>query len=61
MGSIISCLDALQSQLGRRRQYLPKQIQNKTYNKIQRIHCERGNFPKYCIFRLKIASEGQSM
>jgi hypothetical protein len=22
------------------------------------IFCERGNFPKYCIFRLKMASEG---
>jgi hypothetical protein len=38
-------LDTSQSRLDRRRQYLPKHIQNKTYNTKQRIRCSEGRWP----------------
>jgi hypothetical protein len=34
---------------------------NKTYDKIQRIRYVRGNFQKYCVFHLRMASECRNM
>jgi hypothetical protein len=41
--------------------YCQKHTQIRLITKMQQIRCKRGNFPKYRIFQLKMASESRNM